>query len=660
MSNIIGAIKIILDQLYNEDATIGLYNDVTDTFSELRWSERELLGVTDDYNYTYIMKNGIGPVSQSIECRLGGNNVTVSNFSVSVKGLSQLIIKLNELKIQLSGKTIIYYEFVGSDTDSDSVEIYQQFTGTIEDREYNQFETLITAKSSFALKRNKCLGKTVTTTEYEDADSDIVNQNIPVTFGRSDPDNGIYFKLPRLQYRNNVLTRGDFLLNPTHPLLSLFAVVNDDLSDSQSYTWDNIKANYQANKIELAFGDYGATILSLFINPEGLYIKVSHDSDSPEGEIRRIESFDGIQIGFTMYGYSEIQLKAAYTLEEYYSSVPKPFHDVAGDGLDELVFALASVIDALLEYCLDHSYCECFITNEKKVFIKESDTMIRLQDVGVERVTYAIPIYDINASVFEDEIGSVSSKVIVPIDNIEQYDSVTDDLVTYGIDGGYVEQKDGLFSYNLPNFVFYNPVETGTVANTKDKDRSTYYQSAVNIELWNPDDTFDYYRALKITVPQIGDEIQFDKVYLGIDLETYILDEYSNPPHKDFNGSFKIVHRSFYNIIENPVDKSSIDYKNTFTLRSLPDKYYSPNESTSNYYYYFNTDNSNSMSGYKLFELTGITTPQEFNNIYELLLLFYKTNGYYNEVITLTDFIKIYEAAFIFEKSTTIGNEVYA
>lgn len=660
MSNSIGAVKIVLDQLYNEDATIGLYDAEGGTHSELRYSEKQLHDVDETYNYTYIVKNGIGPISSSVEHRLGGNDATVSNFSLSVKGLTQLILKLNELKIQLSGKTIIYYEFVGTDSDSDSVEIYQQFTGTIEDREYNQFETLITAKSSFVLKRNKCLGKTVTITEYEDADDSILNNTMPVTFGRSDPDNNIYFKLPRLQYRNNILTRDDFLLNPTFPELSLFAVVNNDLSDSQSYNWDAIKTNYQADKIHIAFGDYGATILDLFVNSEGLYIKVSHDEDSPEGEIRRIESFDGIHVGFTMYGYSEIQLMAMYTLEEYYSLVPKPFHDVSGDGLDEQFFALASIIDALLEYCLDSEYCECFISGEKKVYLKETDSTVRMHDIGVERLSYSIPIYDINASVFDEEIGSASSKVIIPAENIEQYSNVTNDLVIYGIDGSYVYQKDGLFSYNLPNFIFYTPVETGTVNNTKDKDRSTYYQSSVNIELWNPDDTFDYYRALKITVPQIGDEIQFDKVYLGIDLETYIIDEYSDPPTKDFNGSFKIVHRAFYNIVENPVDKSSIDYKNTFTLRSLPDNYYSPNESTHNYYYYFNTNDTHSMSGYKLFELSGITTKQEFNNIYELLLLFYKTNGYYNEVITLTDIIKVYEIAFIFEKSITIGNEVYA
>lgn len=675
MSNTIGAIKIILDQLYTEDSTIALYDDVTHTFSEIRISEKELFGVTDDYNYQYILKNGIGPLSSGFDSRIGGNNVNVSDFTVAIKGLNQWIMKLNELKIQLSGKTIIYYEFEGSDSDSDSVAITQMFTGTIEDRKYNEFETLITAKSSFVLKRNKCLGKTVTETEYEDADTNIVNQTMPVTFGRSDPDNDVYFKLPRLQYRNDILTRDDFFESPTFPQLSLFAVIIKSLIGS-TVTWDSIKGNYESNEVEIIFGDSdGSTFKTKFKFPEGLYVKISNDEDSPEGEIRRIEMVGTYDL-VTMDGYSLPQRTKKYWLEEYYSLVPKPYQDVAGDGLDELFFALASIMDVLLQYCLDYEESECLISNYKDVFVKESDSMINIGDLSIEQDDSDIPIFNINSSIFNDEIGNAVSNIIVPIEGIEPYESTTKDLTQFGYDPKYKLVNDTYGAGSLVKGVYINenstgrinsqPTITGAAANAYDRNATTSYKHEVHINLAYAVHYQDNKIVFKITLPTIDSSIVFDKIYLGIQAYSILANDSfeGNIPIEDFdtNSGIDIAYRGFYNLDEIAMSEVNLNVKYPTTFRSLPDKYYNPNTTTKNKNYYFDEHSTVTpvkLTGYKTYEITGITDRETYNNIYEFIIVFNRNSEDYGP-IDLYDTIDIRELAIIFEKSITIGSEVYA
>jgi uncharacterized Zn-binding protein involved in type VI secretion len=605
----------------------------------------------DPYNHEMLLRNGIGEISSSFDDSIGGNNSTVNNFTFSIKGTNQFFLKISELKIQLSGKTVEYIEFEGTDADSDSISTTTMFKGTIEDYSWNEFGCDIIVKSSFLIKRNKCLGQRVTTSNYPDADEDMLDKTIPITFGRSDPANGRYFKLPRVEYKNDLITNNEILGGYDEPkYMSNFPAA--ELSGVE----------LPANKIRFLLTDDGTENGSDAKNSyiiAGKYIHIT-DADTSQddcvGTIRKIQA----KLNEPFFNWPSTQLAMAVQLVEYMSEhiISYIVNNPAG------FKAFLSIIDALTEYILDNENCECFIGNQE-IYIKEDDEMIRAVDVGIVQNDADVPMYEIAADVYDGEIGNTNSYKILPVESLEPYLSETGDLSQFEhsdydhpLDGSS-DPVAGVFVQSGSGTLCANQGIITGVGNYKDRSYTTQYLFNSYLSLEYPVDHYDYIIAFKITLPKIDESIQFDNIYFGLRCTSSTIDASSEPDKLTFSGHFKIMYKSYYDKIIKPVDKTEIEYEDIVEIESLPDDYYSNSPSSDNKEFYYNEETATRLTGYKTFNLN-IMDMKTYNNIHEFTVQLWRHANQIGRSSYVDDYVAIFEAAIIFEKNITIGKELYA
>lgn len=637
--NTIGAIRIYLGARYIESSEIGLYTPSIGN-SEIRWSESELHGVSDTYNSSLILKNGIGIITSSIDDTNGGNQETVNDFIFSITGAVQLQLRLQELNIQLSGKTVEYIEFIGIDSDSDSEDVSVMGTFTIEDVVWNEFEAQFIAKSSFVYKRNNFIATRLSENLFPDAVGDV----IPVTFGRSDPTSGRFFKVPRIEYRNEILRLDDFTGDQGYPAgTTLFPAYHGGESDQDS------------DLCSILAGE------KTYYNPvslTGMYLKnVEGDVADNDGSIRKILSYS---IGdSSVAGYVD-QLRINFTLSEYF------FKSVTSYHFGSLTWkAFLSIIDALLRYALDFAESEGFLSGPD-FYVKENDLMIRIVDVGVSQEVSNLPDYELSISTSVGEVGETSSFKIIPVTAIEPY---------LNNDSGL--EQWGLPTYHHPDDTGGNPVAglfvedtsmstsdaQGVITNPNnfnDRDYTSYYRYVVSIDIGSPVLHFNYYLGFKLTLPEIDETIVFDKVYLGIRMKSVCIDNGGDDPYLNMQGNFVVAHRRYYGDAVKPVENQTIEYNIESTVESLPDDYYLLNKpSTKNKAFYYAEDTTILLTGYKTFDLN-ISDRDAYNNIYEILILMMRWGAQAGIADHVDDNVNIYELAIIFEKNISIGEELYA
>jgi len=655
---IIGAIKIYLGQSYTDDTDLGLYD------SELRFSEAELFGVDDTYNYQMLLRNGIGEIAEEFDDTLGGNNVTINDFTFSIKGTNQFFLKLQELGIQLSGKYVEYIEFIGTDTDSDATSETVMFAGVIENYSYNEFGCDITAKTSFADGRKKCLGRTLTTAEYTDLDTESAGETDTVTFGRSDPDNSIFFCLKRVEYKDTLITNNDIFSSSVEPsYLSNFPVVGDIL-DSGAYSY-YVDPNYiQFLLTEESSGVPDATILATYLaaNAAGKYIKLT-DTDSEqsdiEGAMRRIKSAAHIYVDST-------RLMVKLELHEFLPEVIEGCHPLNPfPALPTEFPSHLELHDITVRYALDWKSSECFGTGFQEFYVKDNTDMVRCTDVGISQTDSDVPVYDIRSDVYTGEIGDAHSFKILPLESLVPYLSPTGNFDAYAGGAGYDHPHDGS-SDDIAGVFVQNG--SGTVCNTqgvitgdgnyKDRDYTTQYLFETHFTLAYPVDHFDYWIAFILTLPEIDDSVIFDNVYLGLRLRSSTTDD-STDPKLTLASKFLIAHHPYYGSIEKVVEQTSMNFEDIVDIESLPDSYYSNSPDTDNKEFYWERETGSYLTGYKLFDLN-ITTKEKYRNLHEVIIGLWRHSEQIGIASFIDDNVAIYEAAIIFEKNVSIDTEVYA
>lgn len=640
----IQAIKIKLDKALATQEDIGLYS-VVSQLSELRWSEAPLTGAPEAWNHEILAENGIGPITESVDIRTGGNPVNVNDFTFICKGSNQLLLRMKSLGIHPTGLTVELHEFVGLLTDCDSISHDIMFTGIIEDYSYNQFETVFTAKSSFAYKRNKNLGTIITTDNYPDAPESIIGQIVPITFGYSDPDNGRYFKLIRTSFRDQVLRTSDFMpVSGYPPNMSLFPVCyKTELSESNvasfligdGYWFDNV------SKL-----DYPIV---------GKYIKVIEgDCEENIGKYRQIKErlldFITIKSGFSRKGF----------VLELYDYFPEVMDGYIIEGSQEYDTFL-SVYDIDFKYSMDDVDCIGFVDDLISVFVLEDDQFLLILRQDITLPNGDVPTIDINPRVLSSDARSAQSFYIMPVENIEPYVNEDSGLTEFGISENYVHPLDtgsdpvaGLFAVSS-NQCDSQPSISGA-GNFKDKDSTTYWQYNVYLTLPSSSYKFDYLVAFKITLPEIDDDAIFDNVYLGINASSLLGDSSSQAT---YISNFMVYHKSYYNRLKTPIDYDDIKYEFEVLIESLPDDYYDDHPDLSNEQFYVVDKSINHLSGYSLFDLE-INSVDEYKNIHELLIIFKRKSNDSGYTITMDDYIKFMELAIMFENNLTLSEELYA
>lgn len=655
-ANIVGAIKIYLSSRYTGDTTIGLYTSETGN-SELRFSEAELFGVDDTYNYQMLLRDGIGEISENVDTTTGGNNATVNDFTFSVKGTNQFFLKLAELGIELTGTRVEYIEFVGSDDDSDSVSETVMFTGSIESYSYNEFGGDITARTTFSERRKICLGERLTEAAYSNIDDSQLGKTAPVTFGRSDPDSGIYFKLPLLEYRNELITVNDLLGGYDEPKnLSSFPIVS-------------LSSSHDSDEIAILLSEEGSE--------DGYNSKINYDFD---GKYILLQSLDSTQTDYeglmraidrgesTTFGEYEIGPPHTYDrqgirfiLKQYLPEViigctqPLP----AFPALPDEFPAHLNILDGLTTYALDTETCEGFV-GQPSLFTQLDSEILRCTDIEILQGAAFVPIYEVAANIYYGEVGRLRSFKILPIPTITPYISPDGTLDRF-IDRSpsYVQALDAGAAYEPGVFVL-SVSHLGTVAELtesgatyyNDRDYTTEYSANTTIAFGTPADQ-DCCVVLKMTLPELTDDIQFDAVYLGIKMDCSIV---PGGVASTLSG-IRVCHREYYGDTVTPIDRHDTIIFTTYAVDTLPDDYYSNGPSTSNKNFYKIGEDGYACSGYLQFGLE-IADRNAYKNIHEFVLILEVKPASDSGGLTLG--LNITEAAIIFESETDIGQEVFA
>lgn len=638
--NTIGAIKIITNIYGEHYPEIGLYSNGDDP-CEIRFSESELFGVSDDYNYDLLINDGIGEIEESFSDSQGGNSVSINDFKVQLSGTEQLVLRWQELGINIEGLSIQYIEFVGTDDDSDYESIDVMFTGTIETVTYNQFIVEINSKSSFTFKRNKLIAKEMTTSDYPDIPEELIGETAPVTFGSSSPDDEVWFKLIRTEYVNKILNSSEI----TYPLpvavsISKMPVIfNDGYSDEES----NIL-------IRVLYAKY----IKLETLPDlgGYYLAVVSGSNGSDGEVRLIASSDDTEGGDTVPTWHTVMI----TVKDVFSR-RLPAYGISG-GTTYKTFV--NILSVLFRYSLD--YYHSYETMPDSFYVKGNDKCHKIDSVDIIQNDVTMPSYDLKPSVLTSGGDSIEALSIVPVTDFWLLSTETQDLVEFGYESSFYQWSDG--SEVVPGLYVYSGVEYEYVtdltetgkSNAFDKDLDTYYQASFNINNTYPADAFSYIFAFEIELPEIPDNAEFDSVHLGIAANlTTVLNPFYGPLD---SLHVKVCRRERFNQGEN-FDEQLLSNGNG--IYTLPDNYFITDIDNHNIFRY-QEKTITGTEAWAPYSLNNFNLNIDSINTYRnsSVVVMFRVLNSGTDVSDIDNYLRIMSLAICFKKSLTIPEEIYA
>jgi hypothetical protein len=187
----IHAIRIPLDVVVTQDTDLGIYT--ADGSSEVRWSEYPMVGTDDLWTSGIISANGLGIEKQSADTRPGGTTASYDGYDIIIQDTKQNYLAFKELGINLLGRKIERYEFVGSEADSDDEEIKLLSTLIIQDSKWNESRWTISVRNA-KYTQNAPMGTIINNNpdsgNYPLATDDINGKIVPITFGKFQVING--------------------------------------------------------------------------------------------------------------------------------------------------------------------------------------------------------------------------------------------------------------------------------------------------------------------------------------------------------------------------------------------------------------------------------------------------------------------------------------
>jgi hypothetical protein len=641
-SKISQAIRIYLSVSVTENAALGIYT--SGGASEIRLSEEILSGVAESWTSGLIAENGIGEITEGADLRRGGAPADYSGINIDLINTNQFIIALKALGVYLPGCKCELIEFIGTETDCDSVSRTVIFTGIIEDMQWSEINLGIPVKNA-RYKRNASMSTPLTT-----GATDIV----PITFGALYPEDpevidniAKFVRLANIQ-DDSIYTNAYF--TGTNPEIKIFPVIeNVSTSIAEIY------------RIKI----YGSSTIGTSW-PADAYVVVV-DGDSGVGQIRQVTRFDDDPSS----GYLRVTIKDV-------------FYDQLLTG-DDNSRSWVQFIKVVRNYNNDNWPCKNFLNasdgtsvSTPEVYSYGDDKFSRIADYGFSVVnTSDNNSLDVDGSQYSDNIDNLNSFLILPIVTISPED--TTDLTKWNSGTkadytGFTKRAPGVYSSSSHTLV----VPTNNWADSSsasDKDFSTYFQHHVEAYFSGVGGEGNYCKVLKFTLPEIPDNLDIKSIGIGINAyskcdQPYIL-------NMDLKNSMSIVLRRFANtkdsdrILDNLDiglgERDHIAYPSGAHIDCLPDFYYESNTpSTKNLNFYrvaspevvLGVNEYPDLTGYKTFQITDCT-----KNIYNSYLegaIFLHRQLSLGETSGYDDF-NLIELAIILElNESSISKEIYS
>jgi hypothetical protein len=301
----LGASSITLDS-----TAVSTYTDATVCQeSELRWSENTLAGTAETWTSGIIAKNGISSIKQSADFARGGAPVQYDGLTVQARNTDQLVLRLKELGIRLTGLSAEVVEFIGTESDSDSSERTVIFSGDIEDPTWDETILEIPIKNN-RYKRRAVLGTVINndpvTGNYPDADDNMNGKIVPLTFGTFYPATSTVNNLAkfiRVAAKESLISNTKDGFTYCEPQNTIMFPVTEAVGTEDDRNTNHILTY----KVKLGTSRTGVS--SPIVATDNMFLKIIEGPSECVGKYRKIESI-------TMEAYPSVHL--VVNLEAYF------------------------------------------------------------------------------------------------------------------------------------------------------------------------------------------------------------------------------------------------------------------------------------------------------------------------------------------------------
>lgn len=661
MSKYIHAFEIFVgsDDL-TEDATIGLYNDSGDNY--IRLSEYPIIGTTHEWTSGII---GIGVETQSADLRLGGAPASCSGYRISIPNTSQLYMAYKSLGVHIIGKSIVKYEFIGTDADSDNTSKTVVSKMIVGDSKFSETEWIIEAKTGTNLK-DAALGTLVNndpdTGNYPYASEKTNGAMVPVTFGAL---------IPEFSSDGNL----------TKQALARF-IRTSDLETKNSYSDDYFSGSGYTETVAFPIYNIVGGTYTVELRSDANFTKTYN---STELENLYVVVVDGTGAGQVRHlsglGVTSGSEFIEFEVDNYFETDLQHFGEADGSWVQFIVIHR--------QYDGDVWPCKGFfdyegnvLDNGAELYTNDNNEFRRVNPYGYDFVGSGSDKNKllIDPKFFGSDVDEQSSFLIIPVDNVqaETVDDLTnwiDDSDDYDGDSSPETYTDGahmLKSVSYDGLYSQNRLSPAALtitgeSNCTDKDSATYCSLVCNGQTHSSTDSVTA-KAIKFTLPSLPKGISFDSCKIMVKMNDYEV--------KSDNGScvcnttVKLVLRKFKykkitNIVCPPVEIDLIAMSGTavseVTIDDSPDFYYTDEPDTGCRYFYELNEESKLISGVNndVFD-TGITDSDEYGSYIEGCLLIWHhianvaAGGQAVENKTL-----IYEIAVVLSNTNDISGNVY-
>lgn len=499
---------------YEENTSIGLYN--SNNLAEIRWSESQLSGVSITYAYNMILKNGIGDITHRADLRIGGNSVTVDYLTISVDNTCQFINTLKSINLSLVGLFVEIYEYIGTDSNSDATSSEKVYSGAVEDVSWTESTCTIRIGSSLDKKRRNCIGRTINSVYYPNAENSMIGTMVPVTFGESEPDNGIMFKAVRTESLNHPMTWLEIAETSEVELNYVFPE-NLNIFPIMSAVGSSPTREYQVQ-----LGNGFTELPNGYFEPDliGKYIIIKQGKGG-EGNYRKISAITAMGEN-VLYGNNNRVV--TIELEDY------PEEDMVGNATgDATDQTWIQIIDIDRKYSIDYWGCGGFydntgaqIGNSVFLYAKSGDNVVTVPQYGYNSLATNNSI-EIEPLMFKNNPDNISAMYITPmstfslaIDGIIENRILKDETYKTVYHPGAVLIGRGAY------FDGYSAETVETEANVGDKSWFTYMQ--IKSSWTNLGNTYDpnadgYLRHIFLaTITKPPTNLNFTNTYLMLSM----------------------------------------------------------------------------------------------------------------------------------------------
>lgn len=624
MSTLLFGIRITLQDASSPvtpDANIGLYS-IASSNSQLRWLQAPVNGVTD-WNWTMLVKGGIGRFTREIDLRAGGNTASPGSCTVKVHNVHKLWILCEDKIIYFPG---LKCEIVRFDDYSQTV----VWVGECQSPSWSLTEFIIPVKRTYSGRISNILTQ-INTDQFPEASSNTMGKTIPATFGKLIPSFSGDGILQRASFAKFVRTldkevldyySDDFFIGSGFTKTISFPVTNITDADSRIYI------------CEFRGPGSGAGPLT----PDNTYVKVVDGIGA--NQIRKIIGFswDSTELTFVVEDFFETELVAS------------------GDDRSWVTF-----FKTYRRYDGDTFKCEGFYDKDDTALVNGAELYTHSDDDGYLQIApYGYEFQNVSSDnnkisidpkLFDQgNLDNQNSLLILPVTD---FGLCSDDtLENWGIDPSIIRRENGVYCDIFLDYSFLCP----NVSYATDKNSTTYCNAQYETIFINQGPSI--YNAFVFDLPELPKGFTFSSLYLGIKATGT---ENGTSGALPLTSNIKILFRKFrYTTtdLSANVDSLNLNPPDINTIDTLPDFYYSNSPATNNeHFFVLDTASAHNRTGYTLID-TGITSKDEYQSYVQGAILIEALFGAGSSCEFHFD-TSIYELSLMFKKSSDIKSNLY-